>query len=818
MEPRATPRPGLRSAGVTAREAEVFWLVGERLHNAEVAQRLHLSERTVESHVSSLLRRLGGTSRQFLVEEAARLRAAERVAPRPPELPRPVSAFIGREEEVEVVTRLLEGYPLVILTGPAGAGKTRLAVEVAARTGPAAVVDLSMVRAAEDVLRAVAEQLGVSTEGLATAGGAAGPGTADKPGGAGEADGTGARGATGGRGGAGARSDGTIGLVARIRDLLAEEGWLLVLDNCEHVVDAAAELVAGLLTRAGVRVLATSLRPLRVAGETIHEVLPLAVPPAGASAAEVRAAPAGRLFVERVGRVLPGFDVDEGTAPDIAAICRGLDGLPLAIELAAARARAFSAAELRRRLEDDVTRAGVLADGTPGRDGRHETLERAIRWSYDLLGPDEQVLFERCAAFAAPFDYDSVAAVAGTAPLTASSLAAAFPRLLDRSMVVARRRGEVTEFRLLDSLRRFALDRLAEQGLADAVRDRHASYHLERAAGLGESLMGPQQRAAWAWFAARWADVGEAVRWSLTCGRPAEVWAFLAGVGSAWEVLGARGEVFGWLEAVAADPLPPGSAGVRAAWTASLLWGYQDVERTEQWARRADRLARATGSERDLATGALALGWAGMYRGSPDAVSLLAQASAGFERLGDRWHVAFARECRGIASTAVDAALACFDDAATQFGQIGDDVKRANCLVHLAARAVGSRRRLEEVPQWLEEAARLAADIGAEHEQVHAALWQAGLALLTGASDDAYPAYAALLPRFRRLGDSRCTGRCLCGLGLVEARQWDDEGRRDEGLRRRARAHLEEGVELLRRTTAHEEAAAARTALELVRG
>ncbi|HWM03323.1 MAG TPA: LuxR C-terminal-related transcriptional regulator, partial [Actinophytocola sp.] len=501
MPPDAVPEP-LRTAGVTARELEIFWLVADRLQNREIAERLHVSERTVESHVSSLLRKLGGTNRMSLVDAANRLRDA---GPAPGgSLPMPLSSFVGRTDQVEDLLRLVPAHRLVTLTGPAGAGKTRLALQLAhaVDTLPAAVlVDLAPVPEPRAVERAFAEALGI--------------------------DGDGHR------------------LRAALRQTLAGGSHWLVVDNCEHVTAAVAALLVDLLAAASrLTVLATSHGPLRVAGEVVYPVPPLEVPPAAEDPAAVLDTAAARLFADRAAAASPGFRVDAGNARDVATVCRRLDGLPLAIELAAARVRSFSPAELVARLDD---RFALLSDGAHGPASRHRTLEEALRWSYDLLDDGERVLLERCSVFPADFDYDTAVGVLAFPPLGTSDLARLFPRLLDRSLITARRRGQTTEYRLLDSIRQFAGARLSAREGTETVRAAFARYHLRHGVALLPDLRGGDQVGALAWFDRRWVDLGAAMGWALESANHDLAWEFVAGIGTGWEILGARGEVFDWL-------------------------------------------------------------------------------------------------------------------------------------------------------------------------------------------------------------------------------------------------------------------------------
>ncbi|MGW2222221.1 ATP-binding protein [Nonomuraea sp. NPDC001684] len=731
MKDAALPE-ALRSAGVTKREAEVFWLVGDRLANREIADRLRLSERTVESHVSSLLRKLGHPARRDLVEGAARLRRRAHA------LPRPLSSFVGRERELRDLAGLVAGGRMVTLTGPAGIGKTRLALRLAheaAGPAPAVLVDLASAAPGRPVERAFADALGAGGDGRDL-----GP-----------------------------------QLVAAVR---AGPCWLLV-DNCEHVADAVATLLAGLLAAAGgLRVLATSHGPLRVSGEVVYQVPPLPVPGEGAEPGEILDCAAVRLFTDRAAAVVPGLAVTPADAAVVATICRRLDGLPLAIELAAARTRFASPGELLRLLDD---RFALLTDAP--RPNRHRTLEEALRWSYDLLDGDERLLLDRCSVFPGEFDYDTATLVLAAPPLTGAGLTRLFPRLLDRSLISARRQGGETRYRLLDSVRQFAGNRLAERQEYEEIHDRHARHHLTHAVSLAPALRGQNQPAALRWFADRWTDLRTAMGRALDSGDTAAAWGLLTGIGTGWEILGARGELFTWVNALLDRPLPDGSAGVRAAITSCLLLCYQDTDRALALARRA---AEHAATEEEQASAALAAGQVALYRrGHAEAARALDGAAAVFERLGDDWHHALALSVLGSMASDTATAVDRLRAAADLFGRLGDHVKRANCLNHLAGRLIRDEVRLAEAETCLNEALDLALSTGSDHERLHAQLHRARLTQHRDDQEAATALLTELLPEFHRIGDLRCATYCRLGLGRAAASRGDH---------RRARRHLLQGA------------------------
>ncbi|MFI6817637.1 ATP-binding protein [Nonomuraea sp. NPDC050328] len=391
---------------LSGREAEVLSLLSSGMTNAAIAARLHLSVRTVESHVSSLLRKLGVPDRRAL----AGLHAPGEVVG----LPIPRTRFIGRTAELEQAQAALAGSRMVTLVGAGGVGKTRLAVHLAAKTATAgAFVDLVPVREGY-VVQAVAAALGVS-------GAQPGP-----------------------------LSDAVV-------ERLASDRALLILDTCEHLLDSAAALAEQVLAACPrTRIIATSRERLGIAGELLVPIGPL---PLGSEAEE--------LFLDRAGV----------SAPEV---CARLDGLPLALELAAARVPSLGVDGLLAGLDDRLR----LLSGRRDPDERHRSLGAVIGWSHDLLDEQEQALFRRLGVFHGRFDL--AAATAVSAGGERGQVADVLGRLVDKSLVVR----QANRWRLLDTIRAYALDRLAESGEEAETRHRHLVWAEAFAEHLESRLRG----------------------------------------------------------------------------------------------------------------------------------------------------------------------------------------------------------------------------------------------------------------------------------------------------------------------------------------
>ena len=350
-------------------------------------------------------------------------------------LPVELTTFVGREKELEELARLLRRGPLVTLAGPAGAGKTRLGLEIAARRREdfrdgVWLIELAPVSEPDVIADAVAAGMGLKL-------------------------GSGARG------------------VEALLTALADIEALIVLDNCDHLVTGCAHLTEALLRGCPeLQVLATSREPLQVTGEIVWRVPPLTLPDmtGAASPAELMRSESARLFVDRAGASQPGFAITERNAQDVARICQSLDGVPLAIELAAARVGSLSPAEIAVWLGESFR---LLRQERRTADPRQQTLERALDWSYRLLEPDETELLRRLAVFAGTFDLAAVEGVCG-----GEDTIDALVRLVHKSLVVAEEVEGEPRYRLLSMIRQYARERLVEAGEADALAERHARWYL----------------------------------------------------------------------------------------------------------------------------------------------------------------------------------------------------------------------------------------------------------------------------------------------------------------------------------------------------
>ncbi len=432
-----------------------------------------------------------------------------------------LTSFIGREDEIDRVAKLLEENRLVTLTGPGGAGKTRLAVESADRLtermpGGVWLAELAPVGDPAEVPQALLSALGLRERALvANVRGTAPP---------------------------------AVDPVERLVAALARERLLIVLDNCEHLIDACAALADRVLADCpGVRILATSREALGITGETLWPVPPLAFPGSG-HVPDVLDYPAVRLLAERGAAVRPGFSVDADHAA-VLAICRRLDGMPLAIELAAARLRTMTAGQIADRLDD---RFRLLTGGSRTALPRHQTLRAVVDWSWDLLDEPEHVLLRRMSVFSGGATLESIEEVCGC------DVFDALIGLVEKSLVIADGTGR---YRLLETIRAYSAARLSQAGEARRIRRAHA-HHFLALAETAEPLLRTSEQMRWLRrLGEEYDNLHAALRWAVDVSDPALAVRYVAALGWYWFLRGRRAEG----EQLAAEAVAVGGDGPAAA-------------------------------------------------------------------------------------------------------------------------------------------------------------------------------------------------------------------------------------------------------------
>jgi predicted ATPase/DNA-binding SARP family transcriptional activator len=700
--------------------------------------------------------------------------AAPDPGPQPPPAARtnlraPITSFVGRGDDLDRIMAAFAGARLVTLTGPGGAGKTRLAAEAAAsllERMPDGVwmVELGSVVDPVDLPQAVLSLFGARELRLLAA-----PGTTAVP------------------------------PLDRLVEALGDRRLLLVVDNCEHLVAAAAALVDHLLARCpGLSVLATSREPLGIAGEVLYPVGPLAVPAGEVSPAEALTYPAVRLLADRGAAARPGFTVDEATLGPVLRICRALDGLPLAIELAAARFHALSPSQVAARLDD---RFRLLADGRRPLAGRHQTLRAVIDWSWELLGGPEQVLLRRLSVFAGGATLEAAERVcAGPAPggLAADEVLYLLAGLVDKSLVVAAEGdGGGVRYSMLETVRAYGAERRRAAGEDEALARAHAGYFLELAEQAEPELRRSDQLRWLARLAAERDNLHAALRWAVDGGEAALALRLAAALGWYWFLTSARAELLDWTARALALPGEARSAaraqvlGFRAL---TVLSGGVDLGVALELGAQATALADALpadepgrahpvltilpavmamfgnddlvaldrlGANHDhpdpwmaamahLLTGALMVNLGEAER----AERALDLALARFRELGERWGVGQALVARADLQSVrgqPELAMAALAEAREVLAGLGDREDVSQILI----RTAGERARAGQVDQAeddLEAADRIAHEVGAEDQKLYVRLTRADLARWQGRLDEARKLLEEAIVDYRRGG------------------------------------------------------------------
>jgi predicted ATPase/DNA-binding SARP family transcriptional activator len=617
-------------------------------------------------------------------------------------LPAQLTSFVGREEELQRLGKLLAESRLVTLTGPGGAGKTRLSVETAGRMAGALpdgiwFVPLAPVRDALDVPQAVLAALGLneaswSADPVETARLAA-----QQP-------------------------------LDRLADALADRTLVLVLDNCEHLVDAVAWLTARVLARApGVRILATSREPLGITGETLCPVPSLPVPPDDASPEAAAQYAAIALFADRAAAVRPGFVLGPDVLEPVTRICRALDGIPLAIELAAARLRALTADQVADRLDD---RFRLLSVGSRGALPRHQTLRAIVDWSWDLLDDAERAVLRRLSVFsggATPASAEYVCADAdpdGAGPAGAgpdgepaidpAAVIDIVASLVDKSLVTATGEHEV-RYRLLETVRAYAGDRLAEAGEADRVRAAHARYFVALAERAEPELRAREQLAWMNRLTAEHDNCIAALRGALEVADVATALRFVRALGWFWIMRDYEAEAAQWAGAAADLTAGAPPAGLEDAYALCELFraltamrpGRPDRDHMLEVMGQIETVAAASTHPMLMLAGVIVTVLCGDLDGARQVLARL----SGHQ---DPWLAAAGTAFGGYLAVndgQIDAAAEAMAAGYAAFGEIGDQWAMSVCLNGQAQVAM-ARDDAAEAVRLLEEARKYASASG----------------------------------------------------------------------------------------------------------
>jgi predicted ATPase/DNA-binding SARP family transcriptional activator/DNA-binding CsgD family transcriptional regulator len=644
--------------------------------------------------------------RQIMAGESPEARP-ETAGPVPPErsetprhnLPAAVSSFVGREKELVEIKRLLTMTRLLTLMGTGGAGKTRLSLEVARDLAPtypdgAWFAELASLSDPKLLPQAVAAALGIREE----------PG---RP------------------------------LVSTLADALRTRDLLLVLDNCEHLVEACARLADEILSASpGVRILATSREALGITGEVCWPVRPLSVPAADHRYERLAGYESVRLFVERTRARLPGFELTSANSQAVAEVCRKLEGIPLAIELATARTTVLAVEQVADRLADSL---GLLSGDSRTADPRHRTLRAALDWSFDPLSEPERKLFGRLSVFAGGWTFEAAETVGAGDGIEEGEVLDLLGKLVNKSLVVVRPGGPgVVRYGMLEPVRQYAREKLDRAGEAEEARRRHTDFFLDLAERAEPELMGPRP-APWL---GRLAEEHDNIRAALS-------WAL--GPAAAED----RTEV-----------------GLRTAAALERFWLVHGPSEGRGWLERG--LAKG-GASPDVRARALGqAGWIALFQGSQDrAIAMLEESLVLFKELGDRAGMATSLTNLGfaVAHSGDSRRVAAMREEAEALRREPLEKHTLAHLLHFLAMAALDAGDLEQALALPAQSLRLHREL----EDIRGtAMSLTALGMITLEADETERAegfFVEGLKLLRRMGEKMGIAYCLLGLAGVAGEQ-----------------------------------------------
>jgi predicted ATPase/DNA-binding SARP family transcriptional activator len=624
-----------------------------------------------------------------------------------------LTSFVGKDADVAAVRELIAGHRLTTLIGPGGSGKTRLATETA-RTlvgdlpDGAWLVELAPIGADGDVAQSALDGLGLRDALL------------------GEAP----------------NAEPIDRLIAAIREREA----LLILDNCEHVIESAAAFAYRVLGECRrLRILATSREPLGITGEALWLVEPLALPEGDAGPAEIESSPAVRLLRDRAGAVRRDLAADARTLSTMARVCRTLDGMPLAIELAAARLRTMSLDQLAHRLDD---RFRLLTSGSRTALPQHRTLRAVVDWSWELLTDAERVVLRRLAVFSGGASLEAAERVCAGDAVEQEQVLELLTALAEKSLLLAQG-DSAPRYRMLGTIKEYAAQRLDEAGESDLVRRAHLAYFTELAETADPHLRRAEQLEWLAALEVEHDNLGSAARGALAAGQAEAAMRLAAGAGWYWWLGGHKAE---GNELITAAIAVPGEVAdeVRAmAYAYVVLFlgsGRGDEHTVAKWIHEAYRLSRRTPHGNPLLE--LVVPLERMLE-APDPLA--------FEPLlnsEDPWVRALARlqlgKMRIVSGHGGRDADACLETALTEFRAVGERWGISFALTELADR-IAVRGEFADACEYYEQAIEVVTEAGAIEDVIRMRSRQAQLYWLLGDKDSSAAAIAEAQRRAKRV-------------------------------------------------------------------
>ena len=636
-------------AGRLVSKHELLDLVwpGQAVEEGNLHVQIAALRRALGAH-QSLVQNLPGRGYRFAGEVLGQAGTAPETPPDNPALP--LKTMVGRDAELAELHALLSQTRLLTLIGPGGVGKTHLASVLWQGARPRFTGGVYAIDFAPLVDEALVESTVLAALGLQCA-----------------------------ESGAAA---------ATIAAALKEQPALLLFDNCEHLLGGVAALADELLRRGAISIVATSQEPLRVSGETIYRLDPLAVPPPGVfDPYELERFSAVALFARCASASDRHFHLSPGNGAMVAEICRSLDGIPLALEMAAARAASLGIDGLRGRL---TQRLRVLTTGARNAAARHQTLRHTVAWSYDLLEPFDRAVFRRLGIFAGGFTAGAVAAVIVPAPADEWGVVDALSRLIDKSMVAVGA-GEQPRYRLLETLRLFALEKLADDDEHDVVAARHAAYFQQLIDDAYDAWETTEDQAWLACVSPERDNVRAALDWALVAeGGQARAVALAGSAALLWEKISLLAEGRRYLERAEAllTPATPPPAAARLHRQIGNLWHSSDRPRALAALERAEALYRGLDDHAGLSAVLALLGAVRGFMGAKEqAAAALAEARLLLRCAGRPKSLFNVLNGLGVAAALSDDLLAArdyFEEALSTAQSFGAPDREALILINLA--------------------------------------------------------------------------------------------------------------------------------------
>jgi non-specific serine/threonine protein kinase len=741
---------------LTHREREILVLLAQGYSGPEIAQQLTLALSTVKWYVQQVYGKLGVNNKQHAILRAGELgllethSAATSVHFSPQQnLPSQLTSFIGREKEIETVKQLITpngAGRLITLTGAGGSGKTRLALQVANATldiFPDGVwfIDFAPLTDPALVPQSLLTTLGLSEQAGSSA-------------------------------------------FAIISNFLQPKRALLILDNCEHLIQACSRLAETLLRACPtLHILATSREALSVPGETLYLVPTLTTPdPTQSDLTTLPRYEAVRLFVERAQTALPGFALTVENTSAVAQVCYQLDGIPLALELAAARVKALRVEQIAARLED---RFDLLTGGSRTALPRHQTLHALIDWSHELLLEPERVLLRRLSVFAGGWTLEAAESVCVGDGVEADLVLDLMTQLVNKSLVLAERiQGQEARYRMLETIRQYAGERLLEAGEAEQLRNQHLDFFMHWAEQAGPRLRGPQHLEWLNRIEAEHDNLRADLEWSLAQAERGEDSLRLAGsLFLFWHQRGHVSEGRAWLARALANPATPraGAARARALYAAGYLAHIQgDTTAAKAVLEESAGLWRALGvvGQTGLAYTLTSLGGTMRGLGAPAAArSIIGEAIALFREHDERWGLAYALCVLSMAIRDQDdyaLARSVIDESVTLWQDLGDlwGLELATNRFGMVAMRQGDYK---EAQHQNADCLAIATKLG-DKEAVAVALLDLGIATLNlGDRIQAKSYFRECFSLFQESGNKTHIAICFYYFGYLAHFEGDDE-------------------------------------------